>query len=135
MTTLSDGAAPATNAAPWLPTYQAPDPAEFPLTRLTAGEPTGAGKNPTEPLGGFVWVHASRPAYLDVTYGIRPWDKWAAEHYSGINAVVIDPLDEYHFAEGGMSALHDHRTTARGAPVLPWDAGALLGEPDPRLGV
>ena len=78
--------------------------------------------------GGFVGsTPEERPALTDLTYLVRPFDKWSAESFSGLHGTIVEARETAH--DGPAIPWDIDLTTLRSAPLGQWDAGAVLVGP------
>ena len=125
-----DGLGPANAAADWL-IVDGLAPAEGTAVGVVPfeheqGAVVRAGES-GEP-GGFVGTTAEpRPARADLTYVVRPWDKWMAEAFSGLHGTIVESRETAH--DGPVLPWDIDLTTLRSAPVGGWDTGLAVGSP------
>lgn len=127
-----DGLGPANAAADWLISdgLAPPEGQQVGVEPLTH-ETGPVDRHGTEAApGGFVGTTPEpRPARLDLTYLVRPWDKMEAETFSGTHGLIVEKRETAH--DGEPTPWDIDLTTPRNAPSLGWDAGtAVTAEPD-----
>lgn len=80
--------------------------------------PTGPESGVERPTPG------TRPARHNEAWTLRPFDKWAAESFSGIHGLVtVSPGDSQY---GGMLPWDEQRRSLRDLPTESWDAGIVI---------
>lgn len=78
---------------------------------------------PLRPDDGVPRPTPARPAQLEQAWTLRPFDKWAAESFTGVHGVVTH--DDHAAQYGGMRPWDEQRRTLRDLPADSWDAGIV----------